>query len=277
MPTTEDRVASHYTTDALIQRIQGALGQLGIDISAATPADLKLVDEFHTGGLEATLDLLDQLEIGSATRVLDIGCGIGGTARAVTERYGCQVTGVDLTPAFVETAAALTDMVGLSGQTTFRQGSALALPVQDEGFDIALLLHVGMNIADKGTLFTEARRALCPGGHFAVFDVMTGPVAEGLAFPLPWSSVPETSFLAPPSAYRAAAEAAGFALIAERGRSDFAKAFFEKAFARVAAEGAPPLGIHILMGETAGEKLKNYVANLEAGRVAPTEMIFRAT
>jgi SAM-dependent methyltransferase len=276
----EQDVARHYGsgggTGDLLDRIRAGLRGAGVDPARALPADLKPVDEFHTGGMEATDALLDQLEIGPGTRVLDIGCGIGGTARAIAERYGARVTGVDLTPEYVAAAAELSRTVGLDDRVRFQTGSAVALPVGDGGFDLALLLHVGMNIEDKPGLFREARRALVPGGTFALFEVMQGGRDEALAFPVPWAARPETSFVAPPDVYRDAALAAGFEIVAERDRTDFARAFFDKVMARVEAEGPPPLGIHLLMGETAREKIANYVENLKAGRIAPTELICRA-
>ncbi len=275
MANVERDVARHYTTTAIADRIMAALESSGVHIASAKPEDLKPVDEFHTGGMEATIALLDQLDITSSTDVLDIGCGIGGTARTLVERYGCQVTGVDLTEAFVDAACALTTMVGLGGRTSFKHGSALALPVGDASFDLAFLLHVGMNIADKPGLFREARRALRPGGVFAIFEVMKrGP--DPLEFPLPWSTAPETSFVDLPETYRAAAEAAGFEIASERDRSDFASEFFARVSAMIAQRGGPPpLGIHLLMGDTAPEKIANYVTCLESGRIGPTEMIFR--
>lgn len=279
MTVVEERVASHYSsrTGSHYERITAALVELGVDLDAATPADLKPVDEFHTGGVEATDALLDQLNVAAGTRVLDIGSGLGGTARHVAGRYGCAVTGVDLTPEFVETARSLSRLVGLEDGTRFEVGSALALPVPDDGFDVALLLHVGMNIADKPALFREVRRVLQPGGTFAVFDVMLGAETGDLSFPVPWSEVAETSFVAAPQDYRDAASAAGFEAVGERDRSAFASDFFARVRAKIAELGEPPpLGIHLLMGDTAKDKIENYVAMLEAGRIAPTEMIFRA-
>ena len=275
MASLEGDVARHYTTGAIIERILAALESLGVEIASARPEDLKPVDEFHTGGMEATLALLEQLDITPKTDVLDIGSGIGGTARTLAARYGCRVTGIDLTEEFVDAARALTAMVGLGDRASFRLGSALALPVPDAGFDLAFLLHVGMNIADKPGLFAEARRALRPGGTFAIFEVMKrGP--DPLDFPVPWSTAPETSFVDPPETYRAAADAAGFELVSERDRSEFASGFFARISAMMAERGGPPpLGIHLLMGEAAPLKIQNYVTALEAGRIAPIEMIFR--
>ena len=57
-------------------------------------------------------------------------------------------------------------------------------------------------------------------------------------------------------------------------RREFTLDYFGRVFAAIEAKGLPPLGIHLLMGDTAGEKLQNYVENVKADRIAPVEMIF---
>jgi SAM-dependent methyltransferase len=271
-------IVSHYSTEILLDRIKGGLAQLGVNPDAPKPEDLKPVDEFHTGGVEATEALLSQLEIDHDTRVLDIGSGIGGTARVIASRYAARVTGVDLTPSFVETATELSRLVGIGGRTDFIVGSATNLPVGEAAFDLALLLHVGMNISDKLSLFRETRRVLAPHGMFAVYDVMCGDNGGALQFPVPWSTARETSFVDSPEVYRESATAAGFGLVSQRDRSEFARVFFEKANRMIAERGGPPpLGIHLLMGETAGLKIENYLAMLNDERIKPVEMIFRVT
>ena len=76
------------------------------------PADLFALDQLHAGGAPATKHALDRLEVGPGVRLLDVGCGIGGTSR-MAAMAGAEVTGIDLSPAFVDTATALTERVGL--------------------------------------------------------------------------------------------------------------------------------------------------------------------
>lgn len=275
MREVESRVADHYSGKTLLNDIRAALTRSGVDPDAPDIEDLKPVDEFHTGGREATDALLDQLEITAKTRVLDIGCGIGGAARHVAARTGALVRGFDLTPDFVTTAQALSELVGLSHLTRFQTGSALDIPEAEDSADLALMFHVGMNIEDKETLFKEVARVLAPGGTFALFDVMAASDAP-LTFPFPWAEEAGFSFVTPPSTYRAAANAAGFTPVAERDRTEFAKGFFDRVLARSArAGGPPPVGIHLLMHETGRTKIDNYVTHLRAGDIAPIEMIFR--
>ncbi|MDU8945120.1 class I SAM-dependent methyltransferase [Ovoidimarina sediminis] len=265
-------IAAHYGHAGLYDRILAALGAAGHDAGALTPDHLKPVDEFHIGGVAATEALLGPLRIGAGTRVLDLGSGIGGPARFIATRYGAEVTGIDLTPEFVAVAKRLSDLVGVTAD--FVEGSVLDLPFGDNSFDLLTLLHVGMNLPDKPRLFAEAARVMAPGARFAVYDVMR--FGDHPEFPLPWASAPEGSFLDAPEAYLAAAEAAGLGLQHRADRGEVARAFFADLQAKVAAEGAPPIGLPILMGEDAAAKIGNMVRAVNAGHIQPVEMVFAA-
>ena len=271
----EKDIARHYTTDNLLEKIITALQADGKNKNSLNAKDLKGVDEFHTGGVQATDDLLEQLTISNKTRVLDIGCGIGGAARHIATSTGAAVTGFDLTPEYVETANALSEMVGLSAQTRFQIGSALDMPITANSFDLATMFHVGMNIVDKPKLFREVARVIIPTGTFALFDIMQTDGGD-LGYPFPWAENAECSFVATPEEYTDAATQAGFELLNERNRREFTLEFFAKVFAMIKEKGAPPaVGIHLLMKETATQKLQNYVVEVTAGKLAPFEMIFR--
>jgi len=273
--TVELRVAEHYAQSGLEKAILEALVASGKDPDRLTPADLAPVDEFHTAGHQATVELASQLDVTPAMHLLDIGCGIGGPSRFFALERGARVTGIDLTEDYVRTAEALARRVGLADHVSYRQASALALPFNDRAFDGATMMHVGMNIEDKTALFIETRRVLKAGGFFAIYDVMR--TAEGaLHFPLHWAATPETSFVVGASQYRSALQAAGFDVLKERDRADSAREFFQQIKARTPESGElPPLGIHLLMKHDVPQKIANYMSGLETGVIAPIEMICR--
>lgn len=275
MRNIEGAVSMHYTSGDMLARIRAALVELGHDPDRISPEILKPVDEFHIGGADATTALLNRLVIRWESKVLDIGSGIGGSARMIAARYGCHVTGVDLTPHFVEVARTLSAMCGMEDRVRFEVGSATALPVADASFDLALLLHVGMNVPDKAAIFREARRVLRSGATFAVYDVMRTGDGD-LAFPVPWAETPDLSALDTPQTYRAAAKEAGFAVEVEDNCCELALQFFSRLQAQ-ALNGTPPvLGLHQLMGPTAKEKVHNMIAAVRAGTIAPIQMIVRS-
>jgi ubiquinone/menaquinone biosynthesis C-methylase UbiE len=270
----EQRVAQHYARGDLERTILDALVASGKDIERLTPADLSLVDEFHTGGRQATVDLAGEAGFEPGMHLLDIGCGIGGPSRYFAETHGCRVTGIDLTEDYVRTADALAKRVGLAGRVAYRQASALALPFESGAFDGAYMMHVGMNIERKTALFDEVHRVLAPRSLFAVYDIMR--IAEGeLRFPLHWAATAETSFVASTAEYHRALDGGGFDVIKERNRRDFAREAFRQARLASAAD-PPPLGMHILMKTDVAQKLANVIDNLERGLIAPVELICRA-
>jgi 2-polyprenyl-3-methyl-5-hydroxy-6-metoxy-1,4-benzoquinol methylase len=100
----ERAVEQHYRHGHLIEVIRERLHSLGRSPSAVSVDDLGPVDEFHIGGRQATAELAAQLELDSDDHVLDVGSGLGGTARFLSHNYGCRVTGIDLTQEYVEAA-----------------------------------------------------------------------------------------------------------------------------------------------------------------------------
>lgn len=273
MRDIEHGVTQHYAAYDVLARIKEGLKALGHDGDSVPPEAIKPVDEFHIGGADATAALLARLDIGPGKDVLDIGCGIGGPARTIV-RSGARVTGIDLTPQFIEAARALSEMTGVGDRVRFEVGSATALPFADETFDLATLLHVGMNIPDKDGLFREAARVLRKGGVFAVYDVMR--VGQGMVnYPVPWAEREELSALEPPATYRSAAGAAGLTLETEETHRDRALDFFARIQAQAANAAPGPIGLHLLMGPTVKQKMGNMIEAIRAGVIAPVEMIFR--
>jgi ubiquinone/menaquinone biosynthesis C-methylase UbiE len=273
--TVEQNVAQHYTHGALEAAILAALRKEGKDPDRLAPDDLAAGDEFHIGGREATTALAEQLALRAGLELLDVGSGIGGPARYFAQHHKCRVTGIDLTDEFVRVARSLSQRVGLAEQVTFVQGSALELPFPAGSFDGAYMLHVGMNIADKATLFAQVRRVLRPGGFFAIYDLMRIGPGE-LIFPVPWAATGATSFVADVADYRRLLTEAGFGIATERERRAYAIAYFQKMRTKRAEGGLPPLGTHIVMGADFPQKLANLVAGIEGGAVAPVELIARA-
>ncbi len=269
----ESLITDHYSHGRLLDDIEAGLTTLGKSPRTAEVDDLAPVDEVHIGGRLATEAFLDQLDIGPGDHVLDVGCGLGGASRFAVERYGCRVTGVDLSEEYVEVGTVLNSWVGLAGRVRLEAADASDTPYPDAEFDKAYMLHVGMNIPDKIALATELHRVLTPGGVLGVYDVMR--VGEGeLDFPVPWASTPDASAVARPEDYRRALAQSGLRVTAERNRAAFAERFFTDLQAAAAgAAGPPPLGIHLLMGETAATKVANMIENIAKGRIAPVELV----
>ncbi len=269
----DQSVSKHYTHGELLGAIKSAITKLGKTIDSVSIDDLAPVDEFHIGGRLATDNLLDQLNFSESDHILDVGCGLGGTSRYIASKYSNRVTGIDLTQEYIEVGKDLSAWVGLSKQVSRNQGSALSMSFEDETFDGAIMLHVGMNIDDKALLFAEVYRVLRRGASFGVYDIMQINNGE-LAYPVPWATENSTSKLATPDQYNQALSHAGFKVDAHNTRRDFALGFFKQMRAKTEANGGPPpLGLHVLMQESTAVKISNMVDNITAELIAPVEII----
>ena len=267
-----DGVRDHYRASGLTERLKTALTAFGPDEQRLTPQQLASVDQFHTRGLAATVELARLAGITTDMSVLDVGSGVGGPARFLAATYGCQVTGIDLSEPFVDAARYLTKRTGQSERVSFETASALALPFDDRHFDVVLLQHVAMNITDRARLYREMRRVLKPGGKFATFD----PVLNGEAephYPVPWARTPETSFLLTAAATRGAIEPAGFRTLAWQDDTEAAKAWF----AQMRASGPPPSpNLGVVMGPDFAQLSANLGRNLLEGRLGILTAMFEA-
>jgi SAM-dependent methyltransferase len=270
-----ESVVNHYRRKDLVGKILTGVERLGKTIHTVTVEDLSPVDEFHIGGRMATKSFLEALSIGADEHVLDVGCGIGGSSRFAAHTLGCRVTGVDLVKEFIETGELLCQWLGLEQKVTLTQGNVLDLDLADATFDKALMLHVGMNIADKYVLMKEIARVLKPGGVLGIYDIMRTGEGE-VVYPVPWASDAESSWLSSPATYKKALTATGFKVVSEVDRGDFALGFFKQIEAAAAMAQTPsPLGLHILMGAGARTMYGNMVQGVAEGKIAPFELVAR--
>jgi MPBQ/MSBQ methyltransferase len=260
-------VDEHYGSGSLLDRVVAGLELEGKTVGALAVDDLAPVDEFHTRGREATLEVARLANLTPADRVLDVGCGLGGTARYLAEQFGCQVVGVDLTEEYIEVGKKLTDLVGLSDRVELCQGSALDLPFDDERFDIVWTEHVQMNIADKTRFYREIARVLKPGGHLLFHDIFQGPKGPPF-YPVPWAGDASISALVTEQEARRVIEQAGLRVEQWIGKVPESLGFFQRVCTKIDADGPPPIGIHLLMGNNAKMKLKNCLRNLSEERVS---------
>jgi ubiquinone/menaquinone biosynthesis C-methylase UbiE len=266
MTRSPQAVADHYRRRALGDVILAAQKAAGKDIEHLTPDDLAPVDEFHSGGRNATVRLAQLAQINGSERVLDVGCGIGGPSRYLASKFGCQVTGLDLTAEFIALAAMLAQRTRLADKVTYRQGDALDLPFADASFDLVWSQNAAMNIADRDRLYGEMRRVLTPTGRLALQDVAAGPGGEPY-YPTPWANDKGISFLFTPESTRAALERTGFRIVAWH---DTTQEALEQQIARAKAlemGSLPPLGLHILIGPAFPAVTKNMLLNLQEQRI----------
>ena len=268
-------VGEHYAHDGLAAAILAALHEAGRDPDSITAQDLTPVDQLHTRGKDATLELARLAGVTPEVRVLDVGGGLGGPARTLATEIGCSVEVLDVTEEFCRAGEMLTTRTSLGDLVTFRHASALDMPHPDASFDAVWMQHSSVNIADKERLYAEIHRVLRPAGHLALHEIMAGPVAS-IHFPVPWTRGPEISFLRPPEEARALITGIGFEESAWINETAYALRWFrERLAAADAASGElPPLGLHLVLGADLGQMFRNLARNLQEDRVVVVQGVF---
>lgn len=260
-------IQDQYSTGLSRNNIEHALVSAGKDLDHLVPADLALLEDFHTMGRIATAQLVDLAQITSDSTVLDAGSGVGGTARYVADRHGCPVAAVDLTDEYCETNRWLNRLVGLDDRISVRRADVTELPFPDGTFDVVLSQHVQMNVADKARLYSETRRVLKHGGRLAMWDLTVGDHGE-LDYPLPWADDPARSHLAAPDGLRAAVESAGLTFEHFTDLTDQAAALMRA----MLAQPASPLGLHTFVADF-GRKIENLADALADGRLRAIQAV----
>jgi ubiquinone/menaquinone biosynthesis C-methylase UbiE len=260
----DNLVETHYTRPDLGEAILAALKAAGKDIDHLKPDDLAPVDEFHGGQRPATVRLAELVGFTGTERVLDVGSGLGGPSRFLAWKYGCRVSGVDLTTEFVRLAEMLTRLTGLVGKVDYRQGNALDLPFEDASFDVVWSQNAAMNIADRDRLYAGMRRVIKPGGTLALQEVAAGPGGPP-HYPVQWAREPSISFLYSQDATRKTLEAAGLRVVTWQ---DTTQEALESARRRAqsANSAPPPLGTHLILGDDWRAMFENSARNLEERR-----------
>ena len=262
MTDTVEVARSHYRATDLTERIRTALLQITTEDQRLTVADIAAMDQFHTRGMLATKELAGMTSIGPCTRVLDLGCGVGGPARFLAATFGCQVTGIDLSEDFVAAATYLTKRCAMEGQVSFQVGNALDLPFEPQTFDLVFLQHVAMNIADRPSLYAEVARVLAPGGQLATYDVIMK--SGDVHYPNPWAREASASHLLSEEETRDALVAAGLKPVRWRDDSGPAVDWFASL-----ATGGPPVGptLGVILGPDFQVLTGNLGRNLKEGRI----------
>ncbi|MFV2062902.1 MAG: class I SAM-dependent methyltransferase, partial [Chloroflexota bacterium] len=139
-------------------------------------AELLVGESFHPGGLSATRALLDAARAPRGAQLLDVGCGLGASARVAASEYGLRVEALDSSGAVIERARSRPGGDAIAWQTA----DLRELPYDDDSFDVVLAECV-LSTAPRGRALAELARVLRPDGMLLVSDVQSrGRAIPGL-------------------------------------------------------------------------------------------------
>ncbi len=262
---------AHYAARDIEARILAGLRAAGLNPEQRlTPQELGALDHFHTGGLRASRELLEVAQIRAGDHVLDIGAGLAGSARLIASAVDCRVDCIEMSPDYCAGAVLLNRLTGLEDRIAVHEGSALDLPFPDHTFDVVWMQNVGMNIADKRTLYGQIARVLKPGGRYAFQEMAAGKVPTS-NYPLPWATEPADNCLV-----------SGDEMCSLLGGCGFITELFEDTsdlhMSRTAANATPAvagqLGLSVFVDNLA-QKAANARRSLEQGEVRLVRGVFR--
>ncbi len=142
---------------------------------------------YRLGRRQAQIDLIEELLRWSGVRadelkpqrILDLGCGIGGSSLYLAQKYQAQVVGVSLSPVQVQRGQERAAAAGLSQSCQFQVANALELPFDDGEFDLVWSLESGEHMPDKVQFLAEAYRVLKPGGRLILATWCHRPLDPG--------------------------------------------------------------------------------------------------
>jgi SAM-dependent methyltransferase len=262
-----DALQMHYISSTpadlareIINSIKARKGALALNVE-----DFQAVDQFHLGGRKATLRMAEMVRIDRETRVLDVGGGIGGAARTLADRFGCEVVIAELMERYCQIGEALTGALGLTERVQFVATNALNLPFEDESFDLLWTQHSSMNIEDRGRLYREFFRVLRPGGQVAMHELIRGN-GGAPRYPAPWSTAGEDSFLYDAAYVQSRLNAAGLRRIAWNDETAETLDWLARQTGRMEGNTAGALDLSLLLGPRWSEMRDNLRRNLAEDR-----------
>ena len=168
----------------------------------------------------------------------------------------------------MDAATHLAELVGMSEHVSFKQGNALELPFDSGSFDLVWTEHVQMNLKNKNKFYKEIARVLNSKGSLLFHDVFLGSGMRKPYYPVPWDEDGSISSLVSQEHAKNIMKNAGFQVRTWIDKTQDSAASFKIAANKVQKSGHPPLGLHILMGDTAKDKVINMSKNLEEQRIS---------
>src|SRR5262249_2917383 len=147
---------------SILKRIVAQRGTLAgmTEMDLAEDPFTEITDQNHVGGVKFVPDLAKKAGVGPATEVLDLGCGLGGSARCLAYFFGCRVHGMDLSAERCREARQLTKLVGLDHLVTLQCGDVLRIVLPKRQFDVLWCQSASGHIEDKNRLVKKCTNSI---------------------------------------------------------------------------------------------------------------------
>jgi ubiquinone/menaquinone biosynthesis C-methylase UbiE len=269
------RINQHYAQEGLGQVSIAAVKDALRDTNGLTVERMLTFDQLHIGGRSASLRLARQARLSSIEKVLDAGCGLGGSSRLLARYFGSQVFGMDLTAPFCRLAHRLSRTANLDGLTFFLRADLNRLPVREGTFDVVWAQHILMNVREKGRLLSEFARILKPSGRLLVHEVVKGD-NQPVHYPVPWAADASLNYLCSAASLESKLHRAQFHIGTLQDESASALAWFAKrALSAVPERVLPPQAPENANRRNAALIRGNVWHNLKENRIRVVQGVFQ--
>jgi len=125
----------------------------------------------HNEALIRMIEVLaDKAKITSWEKVLDVGCGVGGSAIWLAQNIGCEVVGIDINPSFINISRREAGKRNLDNLVSFHEMNFCQTAFRENDFDIVWAVESSCHAEDKQAFLMEMSRILKPGGHIVIAD-----------------------------------------------------------------------------------------------------------
>jgi phosphoethanolamine N-methyltransferase len=187
------------------------------------------------GGADSARACIARLDLKPGMRVLDVGCGLGGSAFLMAREHGVAVHGIDVSANMLASARERLRALGLASQVTLEHADVLALPATAR-YDVIYSRDVFLHIHDKARLMARLHRMLSPGGLLFFTDYGRGEAKSGAEFA---AYIAQRQYdLRTIGEYRALLEQAGFVQVMAQDHTAEFVSILQVELARIADDAA---------------------------------------
>ncbi len=173
-PTVEKSVIRfHYDWTSLFYRLlwgrhihHGLWDEVAVDGAVSNFSQLSASSA--AAQLRLTEAMIEMARIESGDRVLDVGCGLGGSSIQLARHAGCDVTGITLSRFQQRWASAAARWNRVASKTQFLRADAEQIDFEADQFDVVWSIECTEHLFDKPAFFRRAARWLKPGGRVAI-------------------------------------------------------------------------------------------------------------
>lgn len=267
MPSVDKHYSRSLQLDEILNRLNEAYPD-GPNIYQLAP-----IDQLHIGGIKASEKLAKRLSEFKATKVLDIGSGLGGLLRLCSQQHDAVYVSLDITHELSDINQRLNQLSHITQASMIVTGNGQQLPFADQSFDLIIMQHSLLNMPDKHAALNECKRVLTPGGHLVLHEVLTGINADKMQFPVPWASTSELSHLISSTEIRELIDTTSMKIISMQDWSAEALSWRARQTTKQQTPHAPVVNPGMILGSDFALMGKNVQHNLENRAIEIVEIV----